>query len=183
MDEKEEPLTEKSGHPTTIEQGSTVTGTMDIEPQSPLSAVALHLLHRGQMPSKEANTRIEKYRRRSKILMLGCSGAGKTTLLKSMIMCCGDSYGRAERTIFKESIYFNLIEDIETIFGIIKTCNIQLASNKSHDNFRTVMNTELPASIELPEDVAVAIKALWDDSGVREGFRKPEDCRLNDTCG
>lgn len=183
MDEKDS-LTEKSGHPAIIEQGSKSIGTDDIQPQSTLSAVALQLLQRGQIPSKEANNiNIKKDKKHSKILMLGISGAGKTTLLKSMTMCCEDSYGPAERTIFKEGIYYNLIEDIGTIFGIMKTFNIHLASKESHDNFRTVMKTKLPASKELPDDAAVAIKALWDDSGVQAGFRKPDGCRLNDSCG
>ena len=180
MDEKDS-LTEKSSR--TIEQGSISIGTDDIQPQSSLSAVALHLLQRGQIPSQEADATIEKNRICSKILMLGDSGAGKTTLLKSMTMCCEDSYGPAERTIFKEGIYYNLIEDIGTIFSIMKTFNIYLASKESPDDFRTVMNTQLPASKELPHDAAVAIKALWDDSGVQAGFRNPDGCRLNDSCG
>ena len=186
MDEKKSP-TEKSSRlpssPTTDEEGQKYMCTEDVKPQSSLSAVALHYLQTGQVSSKEVNTATEKDRACSKILMLGSSGAGKTTLLKSMTVCCGNSYGPAERKIFKESIYYNLIEDIRTIFDIMKTFDIDVASNKSHDNFRTVMNTKLLASNELPDDAVGAIKALWDDSGVRAGFRKPNDCRLNDSCG
>lgn len=186
MDEKDS-STEKSSRlsssSTTDEKGQKSMHTEDVKPQSSLSAVALHYLQTGQVSSKEANTMIEKDRACSKILMLGSSGAGKTTLLKSMTVCCGDSYGLAERKIFKEGIYYNLIEDTRTIFDVMKTFDIDVASNKSPDNFRTVMNTKLSAANELPDDVAGAIKAPWDDSGVRAGFRRPNDYRLNDSCG
>lgn len=186
LDEKD-PTTEKSDHPPTspptVEEEQRSIGMEDVKPQSSISAVALRYLQEGQVSSKEAHTTFEKDRRYSKVLMLGSSGAGKTTLLKSMTICCEDSYGPVERKIFKEGIYNNLIEDIQTIFDVMKTFNIEVASHKCHDHFRTVMKTKLSTSNELPDDAAVAIKALWDDSGVRAGFRKPNDSRLNDSCG
>lgn len=178
-----DPLTDKSDHPPTIEEGSKSIGTEDVKPPSSISAGALRFLQRGQVPFKEAHGTTAKDKKCSKVLMLGGSGAGKTTLLKSMTLCSGDTYGPAERAIFKEGIYYNLIEDIQIIFDVMKTFNIDVALDKSYDNFRMVMNTQLSASKELPDDAAAAIKALWDDSGVRAGFRKPNDCRLNDADG
>lgn len=188
MSDEKDIRTEKSGDlpstSMTVEEGQKSIGTEDSEPKPPISAIGLHYLREGQVPSRgESHTNIEKNRKYSKILMLGNSGAGKTTLLKSMIFCCEDSYGPVEREIFKEGIYKNLIEDIQTIFDVMKTFDIEVASKESHDHFRTVMKVKFSQPSELPVNVALAIKALWDDSGVRAGFRKSSNCRLNDSCG
>lgn len=158
-------------------------GTKEHNSQSSLSPAALQYLQAGQVPTEAAGTGSSQSRKRSKVVMLGSSGAGKTTLLKSMAICCEDPYSRVEREMFKEAIYKNLIEDIRTIFDVMKTFDIEPAFHDSHDNFQTVIKATSLGYNELPVDVVLAVKALWDDSSVQAGFQGSNHYLLNDTRG
>ena len=187
MSKNQNSLTDKAGDlpasPMTVEESQKSMGTKDNNSQSSLSSIAHQYLHNGQVPIEAVLRTFDENRKRFKVLMLGSSGSGKTTLLKSMTICCEEPYGPVERKIFKEAIYSNLVEDIRTIFDVMKTFNIEVASRDSHDHFRKVMKATHLGSNGVPDDVAFAIKALWDDSGVQAGFQRSNNCRLNDSCG
>lgn len=156
----------------------------DINSQPSLSPVALRYFQTSQVPSEAAHTALIGNRECRKVLILGTSGAGKSTLLKSMTICCGGSYSRIEREMYQGLICRNLIEDMRMILDVMMTLDIDLAEdNRNHAT--TVYATDFISlnPDELPDDVALAIKALWDDSGVQTGFRGLSGGQLNDSCG
>lgn len=155
----------------------------DTHPQSLPSPVARQCLRTSLVPLESAHTTLNDNRKCSKVLILGSSGAGKSTLLKSMTIYCEGTFSRVEREIFKEAIYSNLIEDMRKILDIMKTLDIELDSKDNHDHFQTVMRATDLKPDELSGDVALAIKALWEDSGVQACFRRSNKYRLNDSCG
>jgi guanine nucleotide-binding protein G(i) subunit alpha len=91
-------------------------------------------------------------------------------------------YSPEERESFKEIIFSNTVQSMRVILEAMETMSIKFrdGNNKKHSD--TILN--LPNQIEgdhLPQEVALAIKALWTDGGVLEAFSRSREYQLNDS--
>lgn len=132
------------------------------------------------LPSSVAHQHLPK---ECKVLILGSSEAGKSTLWKSMTICQeGTLCSPNERERYIDIIHSNLIEDLIKILYAMEF-EEPLDSPEMEVHVRTVFETILSTPHELSEGIALAVKALWDDSGVQTCFRMSNSCQLNDPSG
>lgn len=60
--------------------------------------------------------------------------------------------------------------------------NIPLSSSANETHYVTIMNA--PHQIEgdvMPSDIALAVKALWADAGIRAVYKRKNEIQLNDS--
>lgn len=119
-----------------------------------------------------------------KVLLLGSSGAGKSTLLRSMTYCHESTqYSPGERGFHKMIIYINIIENIRMIVEAMANLGIDFDTKNNYDSFLMIARITAVELGELSDELVLAIKACWNDSGVQRCFRISYLDQLNDPCG
>jgi guanine nucleotide-binding protein G(i) subunit alpha len=91
-------------------------------------------------------------------------------------------YSPEEKESFKEIIFSNTVQSMRVILEAMETMGIRFRDENNQKHSATVLN--LPNQIEgdhLPQEVAIAIKALWNDTGVQEVFNRSREYQLNDS--
>ncbi|KAJ3179485.1 guanine nucleotide-binding protein subunit alpha [Gaertneriomyces sp. JEL0708] len=117
-----------------------------------------------------------------KMLLLGAGESGKSTILKQMKLIHDNGYSKEEREAFKEIIYSNTVQSMRVILEAMQAMGIPLAVPESTKHKSVIL--DLPNQIEaetFPPEVAVAVKALWNDAGIRECFDRSREYQLNDS--
>ncbi|KAJ2757284.1 guanine nucleotide-binding protein subunit alpha [Coemansia nantahalensis] len=142
------------------------------------------------MDEKRANDEIENQLRKDrmnmrnevKMLLLGAGESGKSTIIKQMKLIHDGGYSQEERESFKEVIFSNTIQSMRVLLEAMDTLHIALESTEYQMHADVIMS--MPNQIEadsLPAEVANAVRALWEDGGVRECFRRSNEFQLNDS--
>lgn len=119
----------------------------------------------------------EKRKMDAHVLLLGTSQSGKTTLLQSMnIFIHGHSaFDHSYREDFKEFIFTRLVRAMRIILEEMESSDIPLGGPKNEYHVQTIFMQPMERFFkDLDPDVAVAIKTLWSDRGVQEGFKLSE---------
>ena len=91
-------------------------------------------------------------------------------------------YSPEEKESFKEIIFSNTVQSMRVILEAMETMGIRFRDENNHKHSSTILN--LPNQIEgdhLPPEVAIAIKALWNDSGIQDVFSRSREYQLNDS--
>lgn len=91
-------------------------------------------------------------------------------------------YSRDERESFKEIIYSNTVQSMRVILEAMESLELPLEDQRAEYHVQTIFMQ--PAQIEgdsLPPEVGAAIKALWQDAGVQECFKRSREYQLNDS--
>jgi len=132
----------------------------------------------------ESQLRRDKLRMRNeiKMLLLGAGESGKSTILKQMKLIHDGGYSPEERESFKEIIFSNTVQSMRVILEAMETMSIKFRDGNNKKHADVILN--LPNQIEgdhLPQEVAIAIKILWTDSGVQEAFSRSREYQLNDS--
>lgn len=148
------------------------------------NSLSMKDVNRNSQPSPSSVAR-RHHQKSFKVLILGASGAGKSTLLKSMTICHeGRLCSPNERERYIDIIHSSLIEDLRNILDAMITFEIPLDSDENLDHVVAIYTARGPYEFsEDSEGIALAIKALWDDSGVQTCVRMSNSCRLNDHSG
>ncbi|KXS08923.1 guanine nucleotide binding protein, alpha subunit, partial [Gonapodya prolifera JEL478] len=123
-----------------------------------------------------------KMRNEVKMLLLGAGESGKSTILKQMKLIHDNGYSNDEREAFKEIIFSNTIQSMRVILEAMDHLGIKLEKEDSKKHREVLM--ALPPQIEadvFPQDAAVAVKALWEDAGVKACFDRSREYQLNDS--
>lgn len=117
-----------------------------------------------------------------KMLLLGAGESGKSTILKQMKLIHEGGYSRDERESFKEIIYSNTVQSMRVILEAMESLELPLDDQRAEYHVQTIFMQ--PPQIEgesLPPEVGAAIKALWQDAGVQECFKRSREYQLNDS--
>lgn len=112
----------------------------------------------------------------------GAGESGKSTILKQMKLIHEGGYTRDERESFKEIIYSNTVQSMRVILEAMESLELPLDDQRAEYHVQTIFMQ--PAQIEgesLPPEVGAAIKALWQDAGVQECFKRSREYQLNDS--
>jgi len=130
-----------------------------------------------QLKRDRANMRNE-----IKMLLLGAGESGKSTILKQMKLIHDGGYSQDERESFREIIYSNTTQSMRVILEAMETMGIHY-QNPNNSGHATII-LEQPPQIEsdiMPQDVGNAVKALWQDDGVKQAFNRSNEYQLNDS--
>ncbi|CAG2169678.1 unnamed protein product [Oppiella nova] len=124
-------------------------------------------------------------RRELKLLLLGTGESGKSTFVKQMRIIHNSDYTESERKSYIQYVYHNIIIAIQSIIKAMNDLNIKY----ENDNNRT--NAELLETIyvdykvyhltQLSAPVVLAVKQLWDDSGVQKCYNRRNEYQLSDS--
>lgn len=119
----------------------------------------------------------------SKIInSVGAGESGKSTILKQMKLIHEGGYSRDERESFKEIIYSNTVQSMRVILEAMESLELPLDDQRAEYHVQTIFMQ--PPQIEgdsLPPEVGAAIKALWQDAGVQDCFKRSREYQLNDS--
>ncbi|RVD81648.1 uncharacterized protein DFL_009501 [Arthrobotrys flagrans] len=140
----------------------------------------------GKQRNEEINAQLQKdkmlARNEIKMLLLGAGESGKSTILKQMKLIHEGGYSRDEKESFKEIIFSNTVQSMRVILEAMETLELPLSDSRSEYHVQTIFMQ--PAQIEgdsLPAEVGNAIRALWQDQGVQECFKRSREYQLNDS--
>lgn len=130
-------------------------------------------------------SRNEKRKASPKISMFGTSYSGKSTLLKSMKLSLhgNEIYSHVIREKVRGVIFTHIIWRMRTILEAMDRSEIPLKNQENEQHVKTIFMQPAEAkSGPLDSDLALAIKALWSDNGVREHSKSREVGQLNSSC-
>lgn len=93
-----------------------------------------------------------------------------------------NGYTEEEKIAYREVIFSNLIQSIKVLLEAMDRLSIPLGlvDNEKHKKYIL----EIPFQLEgqgLPVQMAVAIKDLWNDSGLQACYARSNEYQLNDS--
>jgi guanine nucleotide-binding protein G(i) subunit alpha len=115
-----------------------------------------------------------------KLLLLGAGESGKSTIAKQMKIIHLRGYSEAERMVFRDIVYSNLVLGVKQLCKAMDILGLELehAENES----RRLAFVDAPDSIPVvPSTMAADIKALWADSGFQVAFKSRNLFQLSDS--
>eukprot|EP00052_Salpingoeca_macrocollata_P033999 m.10188 g.10188 ORF g.10188 m.10188 type:complete len:358 (+) comp5818_c0_seq1:69-1142(+) len=133
------------------------------------------------------DSQIEEERRERertvKLLLLGAGESGKSTLVKQMKIIHGDGYTPEELRSYKPTVCDNLVHSMRAVLEAMGALHIDLGDQSNRKHVKAILSYcgLTPSNDGLSSDTAAAIKALWQDSGVQECFRRSNEYQLNDS--
>lgn len=131
--------------------------------------------------------RIENEERKAtaNVLIAGTSQYGKSVLLNSMkiVFHHNNACGHNFRHPFKEVIFTNAVQGMRTILDAMRFSELTLENRENEQHVETIVMQPIRTNSDsLDPDIALAIRALWSDKGVREYFEKFEMCEMIRSC-
>lgn len=119
-----------------------------------------------------------------KLLLLGAGESGKSTLVKQMKIIHGHGYTNEELLSYRPTVCDNLVSSMMAVMKAMLKLRINLQDQKNRTYVMAVLQAKqggaLPAS-GLPDALATAIRALWQDGGVQACFARRNEFQLNDS--
>ncbi|RKO97265.1 hypothetical protein CXG81DRAFT_26405 [Caulochytrium protostelioides] len=117
-----------------------------------------------------------------KMLLLGAGESGKSTILKQMKLIHDTGFSEDDRSAYREIIFSNTVQSLRVILEAMVKMGITLANPANEAHRDTIL--DLPTQIEadlLPQEIAIAVKALWADAGLQACFARSKEYQLNDS--
>ena len=118
-----------------------------------------------------------KRKRDIKILLLGTGESGKSTILKQMKIIHQGGYDEEERKRFRPEIFRNVVEGMQQVLQGMRRLGVRFGDDNSnrtesecHAHFITQLALDYETMTRLPEEVVIAVKFLWTESGLRYLF-------------
>lgn len=112
---------------------------------------------------------------------IGAGESGKSTILKQVKLLHDGGYTQDERESFKEIIFSNTVQSMQTILKAMDKLGCSLA--KENRPLAAII-LDQPPQVErdfLPADVTQAIKTLWKDPNLQSIFERSREYQLNDS--
>lgn len=116
---------------------------------------------------------------------LGAGESGKSTLLKQMRIIHDGGFQKDEKLSYREIINSNVIESMKSILSAMQKLNISLVRPEEEYRVAFEVVDDLPEQMEcgydLPSEIALAIKLLWEDDGVLQAYSRRNEYQLHDS--
>lgn len=91
-------------------------------------------------------------------------------------------YSQDERESFREIIYSNTTQSMRVILEAMESMGINFEYPQNREHAALILDQ--PPQIEsdiMPQEVGNAVKALWQDNGVKQAFSRSNEYQLNDS--
>ncbi|XP_033974656.1 guanine nucleotide-binding protein subunit alpha-14 [Trematomus bernacchii] len=120
-------------------------------------------------------------RRELKLLLLGTGESGKSTFIKQMRIIHGGGYTEEDKRSYAKLVFQNILTSMQTMTRAMEALGIHLAdpNNQSHANL--VLEVEVDKLEEFDQDLAAAVRCLWDDGGIQKCYDRRREYQLSDS--
>ncbi|XP_071814963.1 guanine nucleotide-binding protein G(o) subunit alpha-like [Apostichopus japonicus] len=118
-----------------------------------------------------------------KILLLGAGESGKSTLVKQMKIIHSDGFTVSELLSFKPAVLDNLVSSMRYVLSGMGQLRIPLANYRNKVHAQTILQCYrcFDENIVMRAAIASALRALWNDSGIRSCAIRGNEYELNDS--
>ncbi|KAL9109582.1 MAG: hypothetical protein Q9227_005762 [Pyrenula ochraceoflavens] len=107
-----------------------------------------------------------------KALLLGISEAGKSTFLKAIKLFTVEGYTITERELYRETVFSNMVNGMKALLNAFDRLPYPECDPVYEEHYKTVsLNTLQSEEVLLPEPIYRALKALWANKIVQNGYR------------
>ncbi|KAG1456872.1 hypothetical protein G6F56_006736 [Rhizopus delemar] len=116
-----------------------------------------------------------------KMLLLGAGESGKSTIIKQMRLIHEGGFTKDQRDMHKEIIFNNTLQSMLVILEAMSNLGTTLGDAENQIHCNLVMRYQSHINNVMPQDLSLAIKILWADSGVQRIFNRRNEYQLNDS--
>jgi len=118
-----------------------------------------------------------------KLLLLGAGESGKSTIVRQMKIIYEEGCCEEDCLQFKTVVYSNIIQSIMAIIRAMGLLKIGFKEQEMVDDARRLFALAASSieSGEIPEELWLIMKNLWNDSGVQACFHRSREYQLNDS--
>ncbi|XP_047038477.1 guanine nucleotide-binding protein G(f) subunit alpha-like [Helicoverpa zea] len=130
---------------------------------------------------REIKQWIKSYNQAIKLLLLGTGESGKTTIIKQMKILHVQGFSASERAEKAIHIRHNIHESIHDIVNSMAELGIELQKPKNSASKEYILKLGDDGPKEYNEEYFDHVRALWQDKGVRECFKRSNEYQLIDS--
>ncbi|CAJ0939204.1 unnamed protein product, partial [Mesorhabditis belari] len=117
-----------------------------------------------------------------KLLLLGPGESGKSTVLKQMRIIHNNGFTEAERAARREAVWNNTIQSMHMLIAGLERVAYQIfEKNQIHVELIKKTVADKLDWEPIGEEMAHAIKCLWDDKGIKAAYERRSEFQLNDS--
>lgn len=111
----------------------------------------------------------------------GAGESGKSTIIKQMRLIHEGGFTKDQRDMHKEIIFNNTLQSMLVILEAMSNLGTTLGDAENQIHCNLVMRYQSHINNVMPQDLSLAIKILWADSGVQRIFNRRNEYQLNDS--
>lgn len=122
-----------------------------------------------------------------KLLLLGAGESGKSTIVKQMKIIHESYFSREECLEYKPVVHNNTIQSLIAIIKGMNKLSISLDDPTRMDAVQYFVEAVVAAEKadgrmpELTQQLAVSMKSIWEDKGVKKCYERSNEFQLNDS--
>lgn len=138
---------------------------------------------RSEAIDRDLQTWAKKDQNVIKILLLGAAEGGKSTLVKQMKIIHNDGFSYDELLSFKPAVLDNLLGSMKYVLtgmGLLRI-NLENPKNRQHAQVILTCTCCFDKRHNMISPVYSALRALWQDRGVRNAVSRGYEYELNDS--
>jgi GTPase SAR1 family protein len=115
-----------------------------------------------------------------KLLLLGAGESGKSTIAKQMKIIYLKGFQDAERRPYKEIIFSNIIMSMRALVLAVERLGLEV-SPENKDRARLFKSNTILFEQNVTDEIADAVKMLWNDQAVKNAYFNSSEFQLNDS--
>ena len=93
-----------------------------------------------------------------------------------------NGYSQEEREAYREIIFSNTIQSMRVILEAMQNMGIPLGKMENEKHRAMILDVPNQFEVEVfPPELALAVKTLWVDEGVKACFARSREYQLNDS--
>ncbi|XP_056144805.1 guanine nucleotide-binding protein subunit alpha-14-like [Lampris incognitus] len=120
-------------------------------------------------------------RKELKLLLLGTGESGKSTFIKQMRIIHGGGYTEEDKKGYAKLVYQNIFTSMQSMSRAMETLNIFFSDSQNQTYANLLLEVEVDKVDQLKDSMVMAIRSLWDDTGMQECYDRRREYQLSDS--
>ena len=119
----------------------------------------------------------------ARLTIIGSGESGKSTIVKQMKIIHQNGYSKDELSLYRLTIYKNLIDCMKSLIGAIRQFEIEVHDGTVREFMDYIMDytVDPDPGTELESQVAEAVTAIWNDTSVPKVMEHASEFYLMDS--